>query len=193
MAGAHTSILLIRHATPVRPGTPGLHDNDRPLTAQGFADAKMMAEQHSASRIDAIYSSPYCRAFQTVEPLATWRGISIEVIEDLRERHLIAPGTPEHEWRPQLERSWKDFDYAPSGGETGRIAQRRVMRVLEEVRSRHPSGMIALASHGNLIALALNAMDSRRGFDFWAAMPMPAVYELEWRDAGWRILSNQSV
>ena len=159
-----------------------MHDNDRPLASEGLADAKKLSEQYANLRIDAIYSSPYRRAIQTVKPLATRHGISIELTQDLRERHLMAPGAPDHEWRPQLERSWRDFDYAPPGGETGHTAQQRVLRVLEGVRSQHPSGTLVLASHGNLIALALNWIDWRLGFEFWAAMPLPAVYSLEWRE-----------
>jgi hypothetical protein len=33
--------------------------------------------------------------------------------------------------------------------------------------------------HGNLIALALNAFVPSIGFDFWAAIPLPAVYRIE--------------
>ncbi len=49
------------------------------------------------------------------------------------------------------------------------------------------------ASHGNLIALALNAMDSRLGMDFWAKMPMPVVYRIEATAAGWRIASGPNL
>ncbi|MGO9607227.1 MAG: histidine phosphatase family protein [Candidatus Binataceae bacterium] len=187
-------MLLVRHATPVRPGTPaGYEDNDRPLTAQGLEDAEKLAADHAAISIEAIYSSPYRRAFQTVEPVASRLGLTIEVIEDLRERFLLPAGVPDHEWRRHLERSWRDFDYAPPGGETGRIAQDRIVRVLDDIRSRHSGGTVMVGSHGSLIALALNAIDSRLGMDFWAAMPMPAVYRLESASDGWRIVSGPNV
>jgi len=187
------TVLLVRHATPVRPGTPEYGDDDRPLTPQGLEDAKKLAAIHASTSIDAIYSSPYFRAFQTVEPVAIRLGLKIEVINDLRERLLMPAALPDHEWRPHLERSWRDFGYAPIGGETGRIAQDRVVRVLEHLRSRHPAGIVMVGSHGNLIALALNAIDSRLGMDFWAAMPMPAVYRLESSGAGWHIMSGPNV
>jgi len=42
---------------------------------------------------------------------------------------------------------------------------------------KHPQ--IVVASHGNLIALALHAIvPDQVGFEFWAAMPTPAVYLL---------------
>jgi 2,3-bisphosphoglycerate-dependent phosphoglycerate mutase len=186
-------VLLVRHATPIRAGTVGINDDDRPLTQQGVADAERLAAIHAGVEIAAIYSSPYRRAFQTVEPAAARLGITVEVIHDLRERYLMAPGLPDREWRPHLERAWRDFDYAPPGGESGRLAQARVLRVLGQIKERHRSGVVMAGSHGNLIALALNAMDPRLGMEFWAAMPMPAVYRVEATASGWRIVSGPSI
>ena len=70
------------------------------------------------------YSSPYLRARQTIEPIAQARGLTIETVEDLRERLLSPADLPD--WRAHLKRSWEDFDYAPAGGETSREAQARV-------------------------------------------------------------------
>ena len=82
------------------------------------------------------------------------------------------------DWRAQLTRSWEDFDYAPVGGETSRQAQARVVRVLETIAARHASGTVILASHGNLIALALNACVPAVDYAFWESIPMPAVFTL---------------
>ena len=47
------------------------------------------------------------------------------------------------------------------------------------MRKRHTNDRVIVASHGNLIALALHAYaPDVVEFDFWAAMPMPAVYQL---------------
>ncbi|MGC2756565.1 MAG: hypothetical protein WA217_08505 [Candidatus Binatus sp.] len=37
---------------------------------------------------------------------------------------------------------------------------------------------VILASHGNLIALALHAFMPNVGYDFWESIPMPAVFTL---------------
>jgi hypothetical protein len=42
-----------------------------------------------------------------------------------------------------------------------------------------------VASHGNLIALALHAITDEIDHDFWMGMPLPAVYQLEWVEARW--------
>jgi len=187
------TIVMVRHAEPVdfegkhgvvhRSG-PESEWNDRPLSVRGLRDATEMAETLCAEKPIAIYSSPYRRARQTIEPLATLAGLSIVTIDDLRER-LLSPNLSD-DYREHARRAWEDFDYALEGGESSREAQRRVMQVLDELRNRHPKGIVVLASHGNLIALALNAITRHVGHDFQAAMPVPAVYRLRFADGAWQ-------
>lgn len=176
MAAEPFVVILVRHAEPMPPGTPGYGEDDRPLTADGFAAAERLAEAPGAEAPAAIYSSPYLRARQTVEPLARLHGLVIEEIADLRERLLSADALPN--WREELRRSWSDFAYAAPGGESGTIARTRALTILEQIRQRHRTGTVVVASHGNLIALALNAFVPSIGFHFWAAIPLPAVYRL---------------
>lgn len=179
------TVLLVRHAEPVAPGTAGFDEFTRPLTPKGMRDADELSETLAAMRIDAAYSSPYMRARQTIEPIANARGLSIETIKDLRERLLSAVEL--EDWRSRLRRSWEDFDYAPPGGESGRIAQARVVRVLDTIASRHSSGTVIVASHGNLIALALHAFMPNVDYEFWESIPMPAVFTLVRNGSVWRM------
>lgn len=189
---AAPKILLVRHAEPVhferaagsvyRDG-PGSEWNDRPLSKEGIRAAEELAGTLAAEGATAIYSSPYRRAIQTVEPLAHRVGIAIEVVEDLRERLLGSQLS--QNWQSHMSRSWENFDYALEGGESSRQAQRRVLRVLDDLHSRYPTGAIVAASHGNLIALALNAIVPTVDHEFWRSMPLPAVYRLEWADSHW--------
>src|SRR5580692_4260809 len=170
------TVLLVRHAEPVAPGTSGFDEFTRPLTTKGMRDAEQLREIHSSTRIDAAYSSPYLRARQTIEPIARARGLAIATIEDLRERMLSLAELPD--WKTHLKRTWEDFDYAPPGGETGRIAQARVVRVLDAIAWRHSAGTVIVASHGNLIALALHAFMPNVDYKFWESIPTPAVFTL---------------
>jgi 2,3-bisphosphoglycerate-dependent phosphoglycerate mutase len=180
------TVLLIRHAESVAPGTADFDEYTRPLTAKGFRDAERLVDSLSLTRIDAAYSSPYIRARQTIEPIAKARGLTIETIDDLRERMLSPVDLPD--WRSALRRSWEDFDYAPTGGESGRVAQARVVRVLDDIRARHArGGVVMLASHGNLIALALNAVMPGVDYAFWESIPMPALFTLLHDGERWRV------
>ncbi len=183
------TLLLIRHAESMAPNISGFDEYTRPLTAKGFRDAQKLCEALSSARIDAVYSSPYLRARQTIEPIAQARHLSIETIDDLRERLLSPSDLPE--WRSHLKRSWEDFDYAPPGGETSREAQARVLRVLDMIASRHTAGTVILASHGNLIALALNAFTPNVDYEFWESLPMPALFTLIRDGSRWRSLNDE--
>jgi phosphohistidine phosphatase len=70
-------LLIVRHAIAVPHGTPGVADNDRPLTPEG--DLKFREAAQGLARIldrpDAILTSPWLRARQTAAIAATaWGG-----------------------------------------------------------------------------------------------------------------------
>jgi 2,3-bisphosphoglycerate-dependent phosphoglycerate mutase len=189
MASNHPTLamLLVRHAMPVRPRAGESSDVDRELSAEGIEQAKKLALTYADAGIAAIYSSPLRRAMRTVEPLASRLGIEIERVEDLRERVPGAQTLEPGDWLLHHRKSWRDFDYAPADGESSRAAQRRVVAAIESIRLRHGSGTLMVVSHGNVIALALNAIDPGFGFDSWLQMPMAAVYRLEAIGGSWRI------
>jgi 2,3-bisphosphoglycerate-dependent phosphoglycerate mutase len=168
------TLLLVRHAEPVPARDPRFEENDRPLSDEGRRQADRLAEQLAGRGVEAIYSSPYPRSIQTVEPLAERLRLESVIVEELRER-LLSPG-PLPGWLEQLERSWAEFEFRLPGGESSAAAQERAWQVLHPLADRHRDGVAVVASHGNLIALALHRLVPAVGFDFWRAMPLPAVY-----------------
>ena len=111
----------------------------------------------------------------------------------MRERLLSPMVLPD--WRAHLQRCWRDFDYALPGGESSAVAQARVVSVFEGLRRRHRSGaVVVVGSHGNLISLALHALEPRVNYDFWNAIPTPAIYRVEFHDArSGRIVSGPGI
>lgn len=189
MTLAPLTVLLVRHAEPIPPFTPGYADDDRPLTDAGRTAAAELATELEAYEVTAIYCSPYQRAVETVESLARRRGLDVQVLDDLRERRLSVE--PLDDWRATLERAWTDADFAPPGGETGRQAQRRALGALDLLRSRHPDGgRLVLGCHGNLISLILQSLEPRVDFAFHMAMPMPALYRLTHDGLRWRVIGG---
>lgn len=179
-------ILLVRHAeSDPSSGT----DDVRGLTVAGRDAAEELADELEPYHVSAVYSSPYPRSIQTVEPTARRRGLPVLELVDMRER-LLSP-SPVDDWLGELSRSFDDPDYAVAGGETSRAAQRRALAVLDLLRVRHPDGgRLVVGSHGNLIALILRALEPAVGFDFHQAMPNPALYHLEHDGIGWRVMGG---
>ena len=184
-------IVLVRHAQAVPAGTPAWADRDdeRPLTEEGLRDADELALELDPYHFSAAYSSPYARSLQTVTPTAARRSLEVQLLDDLRERRLAA--TLRDDWADLLAQAWADPDFAAPGGESGREAQRRGMRALDLLRTRHAAGgRLLVGSHGNLISLILQALEPGVDHAFHLAMPMPAVFHVEHDGIGWRVMGG---
>jgi 2,3-bisphosphoglycerate-dependent phosphoglycerate mutase len=186
---APLDVLLVRHAESVPVGTPEVHEDERPLTDAGRRAAETLAAELDGWEVTAVYSSPYARAVETVTVLARRRGLSVHLLDDLRERRLSPD--PIDDWETRLEAAWTDADLSLPGGESGREAQRRAIGILDLLRSRHPDGgRLVVGSHGNLISLVLHALEPGIDFAFHMAMPMPALYRLTHDGLRWRIMGG---
>jgi 2,3-bisphosphoglycerate-dependent phosphoglycerate mutase len=184
-------VLLVRHAEPIPPYSPGWEerDDERPLTDAGRIAAEQLADELEPYVITSVYSSPYARAIETVMPTANRRMLEVQLLPDLRERRLMVAQMDD--WAGHLERAWADPDYALEGGESGRQAQRRAMGLLDLLRTRHADGgRLLVGSHGNLISLVLQAFEPAVDLAFHLAMPTPAIYHLEHDGIGWRVMGG---
>ena len=181
-------VLLVRHAEPVLPGTPGFDEFSRPLTESGAQNAIALARAHSALELEAVYSSPMRRAMQTVEGFAVSRGLEVIPIPGFHE-HVLAP-EPISNWREMLEQAWTNFDFALLGAETMRETQDRGFCALQLLAHHHSSGTIIIGGHGTLFSLLLNKIEPGVDCAFHLSMPMPAVYTLEFDGGTWEIVSG---
>jgi phosphohistidine phosphatase len=76
------TLILVRHAKSDRKGDPAIKDFDRPLNRRGERDAPVMAERFAETgrRVDALISSPACRALATAEAFS--RKLNLPVCPD---------------------------------------------------------------------------------------------------------------
>jgi broad specificity phosphatase PhoE len=153
----------------------------RPLSAQGLKDADAVRDSLADRSIDAIYSSPYRRARQTVEPLAAHLALPIVEVWDFRERTLSEGRVPD--FQAAARATWEDFLFAHPGGETNAAAQRRGTSALLEIIARHRDSRVVVATHGTLLTLMLRAFDDAIGVEFWSAISIPDIYLLSLDEA----------
>ena len=165
------TIYLVRHA--YADWNP---EENRPLSARGRADAVRVADILEAFPITAIYSSPSCRACQTVAPLAARLGLSVHETADLWERRLC--DQPVADFFAAVRATWIDPSFAFPGGESNMAAKQRGVAFLQRLMQRYPEAHLVMATHGNLLALLLQHFDSSIGFGFWQSLTMPDVYQL---------------
>jgi 2,3-bisphosphoglycerate-dependent phosphoglycerate mutase len=165
-------LYLVRHAHSV--WTP---DEQRPLSGQGLLAAQDVARLLRALPIAAVYSSSSLRALQTVRPLAAQLRLDVRERDDLVERRLAAQ--PVEDFMAALRGLWAQPDRALPGGESNRSAQRRGVAAVRQIAQAHPGQHVAVATHGNLMALILQHHDPAVDFEFWQRLSLPDVYRLD--------------
>ena len=151
-----TDLLLIRHATNDWVGDrlagwmPGVH-----LNAQGRDQAAALAARLAAWPLSAIYSSPLERAVETAQAVADGRGLEVVIEEAVGESRYgdwtgqsikelaKAPEWLQVQFTPGLARF-------PSGESLGEM-QARAVSAVERLRRLHPSGVVAVFSHADVI------------------------------------------
>jgi 2,3-bisphosphoglycerate-dependent phosphoglycerate mutase len=169
------TLYLVRHAH-----SEYSPDEMRDLSAAGHADARRVADLLAHTDISRIVSSPYTRARQTVEPLAERLGLPVQIDLDLRERLLCTEALDD--FKGHLEKVWRDFDLCLPGGESSAAAQARVRGAIERIVADADGRSVAIASHGNALALFLHTLDPTVDYSFWARMSLPDVYVLDAND-----------
>ena len=167
-------VYLIRHCK-----TSG-QAADRPLTAEGVAQAEELATFLAPLGIERIVSSPYERAVRSIEPLAKRLGLRVETDERLAERVLSTE--PMEDWEGRMRESYAAVDVALPGGETSRAAVRRGAAAIEEILEG-PAEVTVAVSHGNLLSLLLGHYGfhggGMAGYEAWQVMSNPDAYRLE--------------
>jgi len=179
-------LYLVRHAQ--SHPSDDVHHSEWPLSEVGLDQASRLGRLLADLDIAEIFSSPYRRCLQTIEPFAAEAELPIAVHDGLRER-LVA-----HGWRDDFPevwaRSWADFSYALPGCESSADAQERICATVLDICERSTAATLAISSHGNVLSLLLNAIDARFDVDRATAMRNPDVYRaryaggrLRWDDA----------
>ncbi|HVL91247.1 MAG TPA: MSMEG_4193 family putative phosphomutase [Actinomycetota bacterium] len=153
-------LLLIRHALTARTGvklsgwTPGIH-----LSKVGRAQAESLAERLDAVPLTAIYASPLERTAETAAPVARAKRLKVRTREDVGE---VRYGDIEGRSLRALNKTkiWTQLRAWPSdvrfpGGESLRETQARAVTAIEDIRRKHPDGVVAVFSHGDWIRLAM--------------------------------------
>lgn len=163
------ALYLIRHCEAGGPPGPGA-----PLTERGQAQALELSQRLANMRIRRIVSSPYMRAMQSIAPLATRLGLSVETDEGLIERQV--PFDPNLDWKEHIRPTFLDLDLVLPNGESSRAAKARAAAAISDVLRRAilPA---AIVTHGQLLTLALMHLDNRFGFEDWVYMTSPDVFQ----------------
>ncbi|WP_270182501.1 histidine phosphatase family protein [Alkalihalobacillus sp. CinArs1] len=149
--------------------------HDASLTAKGREQAVMLADHLQGIKFDKLYSSPFTRALQSIEPIALKLDKQITIDERLEERRLSEVSLDD--WMTELEKTFDDFSYKLTGGESSsEAATRGVEAVMDVVQVTNENSLVV--THGNLFTLILNHFESSHGFNTWKSLKNPDCFKL---------------
>jgi probable phosphoglycerate mutase len=178
-AGA-TEILLIRHgesraATEDNPFPMLNGQGDPELAEQGREQAEKLGQRLADHAIDAVYVTNLRRTLETAAPLCKIKGIAPTIVEDLREVHL---GDWEgglfrimtHQNHPKIVEMNEHQEWGKiPGAESNAQLDARVARGLNNIIEKHPDQVVAIVSHGGVIASVLSQATKSEPFAFYGA------------------------
>jgi 2,3-bisphosphoglycerate-dependent phosphoglycerate mutase len=176
----HTEVVLVRHALSIPPTADGPDELTRPLAGGGLQQALELVETLTGLGPVAVWSSPYRRAIQTVEPTAQALGLPVHTRWELREWDDGLPYTDD--WEPHYAGSWADPSSARPQGESLHQLTVRAVDAVRALASENQGRLVVAGSHGTFIARALSGFGVPADWTFWQRMPMPAIYRLRFAD-----------
>ncbi len=162
--------LLIRHCQAVNQAPQAA------LTEVGRKQAEELASFLQQRAVDHIVSSSYARAQQSILPFAQRSGLRVNLDQRLIERRLADRHVKQ--WQQAIRKSFEDLNFRLPGGESGREVQARAWAALNATMEADYV-LPVFVTHGNLISLLLNSLDSDFGYQQWESLSNPDVFQLE--------------
>jgi len=157
------TLLLARHGQSVANASRRFQGSqDVPLSELGHRQAAALGASLRGGRLTHVYSSPMERARLTAGAVVAAVGVSLTIVDDLRELSLgewegctvdeirARPGDPYARWVRN------PVQHLPPGGEPLAAVQQRALRAVEAIAATHPDGDdVLIVSHGGLISAFL--------------------------------------
>ena len=155
-----TNIYFIRHA---EPNFENHDDMTRELSAKGLKDRELVTKFLMDKQIDAVVSSPFKSAIDTVRDFADKNGMDITVIADFRERRVDSCWI--EDFTSFSKKQWEDFTYKLSDGECLAEVQARNIAALNKLLDDYQDQNVVVGSHGTALSTIINYYDKTFGYD----------------------------
>ena len=169
-----TSIYLVRHGqTAWNKEEVFRGRTDIPLNETGLKEAAMAADYFRPLQLDAIYSSPLARAWQTAREIAKHHTLQVQPLAGLIDMSFGSwEGRPLKEVRENDQERYRLWAEEPHrvkfpGGETLEQVRARAMAALESVIEKHPEKTVILVSHRVINKVLLCAVLGLDNSHFW--------------------------
>lgn len=137
---------------------------DMGLSPLGHRQAQALAKATASWSIDAVYASPMRRVQETMAPLLGQRGMTPEIMGDLREMDF--GDWTGHRWMEVHEKfgvsayDWLEVlqEKGIPNGESAADVTARTAPCLNHILASHPHQSIAVVCHGGIIRVLLSML-----------------------------------
>lgn len=149
-------LLLIRHALPVR--TEAGEGSDPDLAPDGVEQARRLPEALARFPVSRLVSSPQRRAYQTAEPVAAARNLTIDIDERLAEYDRgMSHYVPLEQVRAERPEDWDRMAQGmlPAAVDADAFRGRVQAGLADVVAAAGHDDTIAVFSHGGVINVVL--------------------------------------
>ena len=171
-------IVFIRHGKAAMAG----QDHERELDEDGIIQANSLKMKliELGLKNTKVYSSPFKRAVQTIDPfLSEKNGNKAIITNDLEEIHM--PKDEKLSKHQIIEKMWEDELFKVGNGISHSEHFNKIKPFLDKVFNKFKSENedIIMITHGVLIGIILKFFfDIKFGFNDWKKMTMPDIYML---------------
>ncbi len=198
-----TTLYIVRHCQSA--GNQGGRFQGRfdgPVNEMGEKQLELLSLRFRNERLDAVYSSPLSRAYQTAQAINRFHELPIQTMDGLLEidvgeleNHLLSDIAVKY---PEVARNW---DNAPDlcvfpGGETMAQVYRRINDAIDRIIEENPGKTVAVATHGGVIRNLYARVEygSIKGLQKSAVFGNTSVSVLEAEDGclRWKQINDQS-
>lgn len=130
--------------------------SDSPLTARGRTQAAAVADELDKVKFDRIVSSDLSRSRDTAEVIAKRRGLTVEVVPELREINVGERTGKTFDETTGMP-GWNDEGFvAWPGGETLDQVLKRTLGAIERLTRESPGKTILVVGHGGVNRILLS-------------------------------------
>lgn len=177
-------LLLIRHSAPTLDGT--VPASRWHLSGEGRRLCAPLAAHLAPHRPSVVVASVEPKAAETARLVAGILGIPWETMDDLHEheRPLAGLAPSRDEFRAQVARLLRNPDDLVFGAETGAEARTRFASAIHALLEKHPTGNVAVVTHGTVMALFVGHVTGLDPVSFWQSLGLPAFAVLSLPDLG---------
>lgn len=176
-----THIVLVRHAQSAP--SPDLPEAAWPLSDLGRQQALELAPVLAELGVEALASSPFVRAIETLTPYAETTGLQIRIDNDLRERALGGWLPDAADVEAAVRRMHADLSFHLEGGESGHACLARFQAALARVAAANPGRCVAVGSHGGVLGHFLARHRADLPAEFWRRIRNPHLFIFDFTGA----------